>query len=549
MSQRVKAAAAASLLVFSAVVYLSHSSARVFPFIPTGLVLISIIILAFLFGQDQFYPALGLTVLVGVMSLCLIMAFPVGVIGNDSQKLAMWVQGVAETGSIDVIPSPFYHAAPFFTLLPAIASLVTGLGTRWAMIIYPILTGLIIPLFVAAVSRAVFDDDDIALVAALLSVAAGQTMKFAFEPIPQTLSYYFFIGVIFGLVKATVGKADNRFLALILSFAFVTMYTHKLTLYVITALFGMFFLFIYSNDQFSKGVKMSSELLSSMVLGMGAALALMLYIQWGYITGFLDRAFGWALVIDLQPTTVPPGVYTHATPLTGDFFSILSYAIHILSFLAVAGISWLWLAIYQRNRKGVVLLLSAGCVLAIASIGGIFAPFANGRLHYYAEPILAILIAGGVVQAVRHLDMGRLIGNKSMVVIAIAVLISLQVFVAPATPDFTGTKHGYITESEAEAKSFGQTHLEYGVTDDFYASATTLNSIQKGSKPDVYQPYNKSVLYGRFSPNGHCISYRSGQGNIYSDGNGVYLLQWDLERRLDTEFNRIYSIGETTIHC
>lgn len=527
------------IFLFGVTVLLTHRYDRLFPFIPIGL-FVTILVLQYVNVRSDRGPHL-LSLAISLVTVYFVYSasFTPWVMGTDPNWLVLWIDGVMDRGTTDAIGSSFYRSAPFFSLLAAVFGLVTELKARWALLVYPLLTGILVPLAIVSFEREVWRNQRAGLTAALIAVTATYTVSFTYSPIPQVLGVFYWVTIVYALIKL-LQRRDKRFLIIVVYLSFSSAFTHKISVAIIFGVVGVFWLagksvsaLPWPKFRVSPGMNYASYVISTQLL-------LILYLQWRFLADYISRAIGRLQAVGANPTTAPVAPYTHAVPLNGDIVSFSAYAAPVVGLLAFGGIAWLAIVLSREywDRKFFVLCLSA--VVAAGAVLGIFAPMSNGRLHFYAEPILAIIVGYFLLAK---------FDRRAIAFLLFSLLMITQLFAAPAMPDHSVSSQSYLTASEISAKDFGEQHAQEIHTDNRYAVSTTPRYVDHSEIPTVFHPFSEDIMFGDLSPEYSCVSYREQSRNIHSTGRGVFVITWDIQRAFSSEFNTVYNNGDTQIYC
>ncbi|AGB38807.1 hypothetical protein Natoc_3063 [Natronococcus occultus SP4] len=520
---------------------------RLFPVLPASIALCMGIILVAYYGRDRLVGPLLLAGIVVSVHLLWMAAFGSSMIGTDPDKVALWTQAMIEEESLSGTQehSTFYAAAPVFLILAAFASLILDTTIRYGFLIYPLLVGFLLPMMTAAVVSRVWRSKDAALVAGILSMTMAQTVMYSFTQIPQNAAVFLWAGFTLAAVLYLAGIVDkNRSLVLLTVFLGAAIHTHKISVLVLfggvaTLLVATFLLMRLPVELKDQNIKPASTMFASvaMVSGLG------LVVQWEWITEYTDRAVGRVLAMTTTPSGLEEYEYTTALALNSDVLSIASYSAHLVASLGVAGICWLIIARTDYYREPVIGLLSFCAFIAALTVFSVFGPIANGRILFYAEPLLAIIIGGGIA-----IKLGP---RKSLVVVAIFAFITLQLFVAPATPDYPDTSRSYLTENEVTAKSWGETHGTAGIyTDQRYSRENLPSNIAQHEDPDTYRSLDDEIFEGDLNTSEYnCVAFRDRPQDIHSSEHGTFIWTWDVEGYVANNYGQVHTTGDVNHYC
>lgn len=546
---RDKVAVIALLLLFAGMALGTHIFEQLFPVIPLTVVAAMGVILITYYGTEKVGVPIALICLVALVGMVWIYQFPASMLRNDPDRIALWSQHIIDAGSVDAVRphSSFYADAPLMLLLAALVGIVVDTTARWAFLIWPVLSTTVLPITAAAIASRLWSDSDITVITAILAATFTHGWMYSYGALPQTASVYLWAGFILVgvlLVRQAVSKPTG--LAM-MSLLFVgSVFAHKISVFVMVAAVGgaLAVLIALGTAGFRPG---NGQPLQKTFLSLSLISAGLLVIQWEHITGYTDRAVGRILAIGSSPSGTDAPTHTAAVAVNADVLSIVSYSMHIVTGLAVGGLCWLYLARRDYFDDGVVYLLSACAVVTAMAVVAIFAPIANGRIHFFAEPLLAVVIAAGLVAAFRR-D-GAIGSTKTLAIVVVIGFISIQMFVAPATPDYPGTSTGYLTQSEVDAKLWGEQHADLIHTDQRFERENPPRNIEALVYPDTYQSLGEEVLSGEISDEYACVAYRDGSDGIHAVPDGSYQMTWDFETAVQSEFGQVYSNSDVRQYC
>lgn len=171
----------------------SHASGQFYPAVPISLLLVVIIFLTSLgvnqgSGLDDAY--IGVLLILAITYSIYIFSVPSSLVGIDPNSLAIDIQQLRMTGDLAVIESEFYSNAPAYFLLPAVLGAIGDLPAHHAMVLYPLVLNIVVPLSAGIVA---IEADNrhrpfVGTLAALLTFVATISFKFSYWPVPQSLA-------------------------------------------------------------------------------------------------------------------------------------------------------------------------------------------------------------------------------------------------------------------------------------------------------------------------------------------------------------------------
>ncbi|WP_141212917.1 hypothetical protein [Halorubrum sp. Ea1] len=466
--------------------------------------------------------------------------FGASMVGTDTGKIVLWTQQMIESGSTDVIPSPFYSSAPLMVILAAIGSGIIGVTAPSGFLIYALLAGTMIPISTAAIVDRQWDDRGAALLAAALSVTVAPIVGMAIAPIPQNIAVLYWTGAIMS-TSLYIRLPDRRLSLFLLVGAFVTgsLYSHKIAAFLLFVTFICTFTALFVKKIIIGSQNETTALKPTFNLAMLAGL--ILFVQWDYLVNYFDRAIARILAIRTSPQTAPEVEFTAAVALNGDVLSLISYSMQLLVGLSIAGICWWYLATTDYRRENTIYLLISTAVITSMVIASVFAPISNNRMLFYAAPLLVVIIGGAVALEITP--------RKTLILTIAILFIFTQLFAATATPDYHDSTRTYLTEPEADAKMWGENYSTRVYADARFAGENPRSNIVRQKEPSIHQPLGTGVLNGTISSDYKCIAYRERAQNSHSVTQGTYEWTWDMESELERTRNKVYTSKSVSQYC
>lgn len=278
-------------IVLSSGILFSHASSRLYPALPISLFLALLFLLLGLTMIDirkytNIY--LGVVVSVGITYTTYIFLFPASPIGMDPNTLAVDIHQVKIIGDLSVIDSRFYRNAPLYFILPAVAGIITDLPVIHAMIIYPIILSVVLPLSssILALNANRNSQSVVAIIAALLTLAATLSLKFSYWPIPQSLAIVLLCVLIILLLKNYYGiRGEIAFLEIVVLFGLL--FTHKLPLVLLLTFFSALISLALVEHKFSQEIWNFTSLSRVTIF---TILALTIFAVWILVTGVFTNS-------------------------------------------------------------------------------------------------------------------------------------------------------------------------------------------------------------------------------------------------------------------
>ena len=556
--RRLKTTAIIVLLSIAAGTLGSHSSGSLWPWIPVSVGVAVLAVLAgMLWRTNQTSPPVGpslvLVVGIAVFYRAYTFVFPASMIGMDPDGYAIWINQLVAAGSIEAMNVGFYAKAPFFPLLNGLSAVVSGLPVRTAMIITPLLTGILVPLSVYLLSRYITYEEatEVGIAASLIVVVAAQGFHYSYWPIAQTLATLFLCLFVVVSVRSISGpRRRYRFSMLFVVFLLSMAFTHKLPMLVTIMFVGAFIaLFLLPRTAVKQiGLERRGRYDVWMLFGITF---MMLFIQWTYIADFLRTVVVKlvALLGSESPSVSPALLHpTAAVNPYSEIVGILLRNAHALVLLVLGAVAWLVLAYTSRSRRSVQVLHAATAGLFLLYPITILVPseFRYTRVTLFIEPFLAVLIAVAFIhQSNQSKELLSRAWSAMIIGIIVFVVVS-QVVTVGAAPDFPGSPRMYLTSEEVAAKEFGHQHMDGSTAGPYYAGEqpfpdqhVTSSGTLDAERENMYTPLNSSLynatLLSDCPPD---VLYR--QIDVYRF-QGAWRLTWNPKSVLDTHYNRIYA--------
>lgn len=556
--RRLKTATIIALLTISAGVFGSHYSGSLWPWIPVTVgVVVAVVLVSTLWRMDQTSPPVGpslaLVISIAVFYRTYTFVFSASMIGMDPDAYAVWINQLVVAGSIEAMNVGFYTKAPFFPLLNGLSAIISGLPVRTAMIITPLLVGILVPLSVFLLSRYVvrMKGTEVGIAASLIAIVAAQGFQYSYWPISQMLATLFLcLFVVVGIRLISGPPHRYRFSMLFVVFLLSMAFTHKLPMLVTTMFVGMFIVLVLLPRTVVKQLGMERHGRYNVWM-LFAITIMMMVIQWTYITDYiLSVVSKLAALLGSEPSSISPAQIapTAAVNPYSEMVGILLRNAHALVLLVLGAVAWLVLTRTSRSRRSVQVLHAVTAGLFLLFPITILAPgeFNYTRAMLFIEPFLAVLIAATFIH---KSDRSRELLSHVWSAIGVGVLIFVvvtQIVTVGAAPDFPGSPRMYLTSEEVAAKEFGHQHMDSSATGPYYAVERPfpdkyvvdygkLDTERKNRYTALNSSLYNATLLSDCPPN---ILYR--QIDVYRF-QGWWRLTWDPQRVLDTHYSRIYA--------
>lgn len=370
----------------------------------------------------------------------------------DMPQYAWTYKHIGVTNSIEQVGAvgplvDIYHRWPAFFSLAAAFSRLSGLGdplhyAAWAEPVFSLLGAVL----VAAIAHTVSDDSRVAGIAALFFSLTAWVAQNYFAP--QTLAFLIGLTLILVLLRHVPGRrpsphwmtrlagpdatrpasrwSGRTTLGVVFALNAVVVVTHQLSPYMILlSLATMAVLGV---------VRPRWLVLAVAVLPTAYLLLHLPYVQdnFGLFTS-VNPSDNWrARVYD----TTQPWLVAHA----GGLVSACTW---VLALLAVASLLW------RRTGTGPLIVLALAVAPVFALLGGAYGGEASLRVHYFAAPWLAVLVAWGLVA----LPSSRWRTGATAVALAGVATLFLVAF-------FGRTALNVIPRDEVQASAYFYEHAE-----------------------------------------------------------------------------------------
>ncbi|MDL0131630.1 hypothetical protein PNP59_11930 [Halobacterium salinarum] len=473
-----------------------------------------------------------------------IFLYPESLLGIDPDGYAIRMTQVIDTGNISSIEYGFYTQAPFHFLEGIIASLITGLSTPTANLVFPILGGATLPLLAASFAHRLRPNSPktTVLAAGGASILA-YSVRYSYLPIAQTSGTLFAVFTIFSILVYSSG-GDRRWLAIALLAIVGAIYTHKLSAIVATlSVTGALFVgLLHPKTRRSSAV----QRLMGGVVGLFGVLTV---VQLLYVTG-LASVIIFRLAVPDSATVAAPTPTSAFDPYSlGDRLFKLSY---VLLLAVLAGLAWvasLWRTLRTDRNRQVVLFL--GFVAPLAGLVVLLYPVGVNpiRTIFYSEILLFVLIAVGlywpIVETTNFSQKITRLGT-----IGVVLLLVTTAGVSPiAGPDWGSEYRGYLNEEEVGAKEWGYEYVPGSITTDQYYAIETPPSriamVESRNNIDLNKFVNGGEIYlnNTFRQDRPPVVAHRYCIDTFRSSHGVWRLTYDAGSVLSTNYNQVYNSG------
>lgn len=556
--RQLKTAAIIVLLLISACALGSYSTGSLWPWLSASVGLTILVVLASVLWQPKQASSpvgSGLLLIVGIAMFYRMytFVFPASMIGLDPDGYAVWINQLVAAGSIEAMNVGFYAKAPFFPLLNGLSAIVSGLPVRTAMIITPLLAGILVPLCVYLLARYITHEKatEVGLVASLIAAVATQGFHYSYWPIAQMLATLFLCLFIITSVRSISGlRRDYRFSMLFVVFLLSLAFTHKLPMLVAILFVGGFIMLVLAPRTVGKRLGPNRHDRYDLWMLFGITFV-MLFIQWAYIADFFRTVVTKLVTLLVSESLSVSPALLHPTAAVSPYSQIVGILlrnVHALFLSILGAVAWLILAYTSRSRRSVQVLHSVTAGLFLLYPITILVPseFIYTRVTLFIEPFLAVLIA---VAFIRQSDQPKKLLSHARSVLTIGILVfvvATQVVAIGAVPDFPGSPRMYLTSEEVAAKEFGHQYMDRSMAGPYYAGErpfpdqhVTASGTLDSDREKMYTPLNSSLynatLLSDCPPN---VLYR--QIDVYRF-QGPWRLTWNPKSVLNTHYNQIYA--------
>lgn len=458
-----------------------------------------------------------------------------GLVGIDPWWHQMFTTKIMDLGRI---PAGYgYSDLPFFHLIVALTSAITGLDYKFSVMASVGLSNVISLVFIFLIGKRLYNVKA-GLLAALTAGIADWYINTGFWTIPNTLGTAFMIMLIYLIFKPK-SSFTSRFFLLELIFSGTIIMTHALSSLAMALLLACFLLGQFLFSKILGGID-KERLVSIAFTGLFATA---MFAYWDYISGSLfSIANGVKHVLRLEHLIAPEVTVQYRY---GNFSEFLLGATGILLFYSISMVGVL-LSFRKATKQSIALAFGGVAVSAIALSGYAFSLSAlyPQRWFLYSQPIMAIFVAIGL------LSIGKLVRNyRRMAILTLSVVLVLSFFTISSplsnvdspiyTPNLTVRFFYYESEMKA-AEAIQSMYAGTVFTDGYYGSYLGENF---GGK---VESFSKQIVTGNFT-NTDSIAIRDSitREPFYVSGYlGVYKLDYDVISTIEgLEYDRVYDSG------
>jgi uncharacterized protein with PQ loop repeat len=569
-----------SFVVAALTLLYTHESGELFPWLPIGAVIaVGVLFAAAILhcrstSEPSYVSVIAPLVVLSVGYRTYVFLFPASLVGIDPAGYAVQVARVMTTGQTEAIGFTYYSEASLSITYPAVYGILADVSASDALLVYPIVVGIAMPLITAALVMRVSDRETVhvsVVTAATLASVAAVSIRFSYWPIAQTLGLLYWLVFSYLLTQYFQTRSKRTFLVLVTVLVALT-FTHKLPLLVIFGVLGV--LALWSGGRYAYGRVRPSELKVSIrepsALLIGLITGTLMMVQWTYLTEFIEvvvvRAVS-LLVVESAPIGATQTAPEAAIPPGGGVLGLLARRAHGIALLVIGGAAWVYLAIDRNvgDREGLkillvfttipVVLLGFG-IVAQSQTGSTSAPSPN-RFVSFAEPILIAIIAlpvGGYLARTSETKLRHGVARHAsklrplLFAVFVVALVSTQLLSAPAAPDHQSSARYYLTSQEADAKSFGYDYAIRPIHTDWYTTIAGPPTARLSGELERYEPIGEPFLTRNVTQQEYeYVLYRS-DVRYYATEYGPRRLLWEPSEQLDKEYNRVYANGGSVLY-
>ena len=568
-SDKMRLSLGISMGVFAAVVFYSHQVGGIFPALPVGMVvavgvlLVSVLHRPVVNRQTAFVALAGFTLLSMLYKIYLF-SYPASLVGFDTGLYAHQTQLLLDANHVQGLEAAeigFYARAPLFILLNALIALLGGTSPEAAMVVYPIIIGVIYPVsaFILAQHIAVREPLRTAAISAAVAAVATLSLQYGFHPLAQTLAVALWLALLLALVRYYDRRTRADFL-LVAVFLTSLLLTHKIPGIVV----GGTLLTLLGVTTLTEKREVSQTLGSSApILPLLIFTWITVFVQITFITGFIRRVVLRG-VVAISPTffstfvervfalfggSDPAGGATAPDAVINPLLVFSMNNLYTITLFPLAAVGWVALFIHQRTDPYTrVVLAGSGFLMLFVVLGYVRRVVANPRRFTFFAEVILIVLAAAVVGWL-FVIIGRSFSLAKVPVIfgIVLFLFMAQVFAMPALPNHPVGPRDYLTETELQGKRFTQSHVPDRVhTDFFYAAKPPANPSQVG-EPRKYLSMDEELLQRSNNLTRHdYVLYRKNVG-VYNTPGKLWRLNWNAVRLFNRTYSRIYSNDGTTV--
>lgn len=612
--RRLKISASVLLVLLAAGVFSSHQAGSFFPWLPAA----AFVGLSIVAASILFTDCIPRRVACGVVAALIIFSTlyrgyifvaPTSLVGIDPNLYATWIRAVVLEGSISAVQNPFYSRVPGSIVLPAIYALVSDVSSASALIVYPIVAGILAPLLGYAFYRRLAPalSHSNALLTATVVTIAATSVRYSYVPIAQLPSGLLVAVLVLGLLahrqSQTVTQRHTTVELVALAGLIIT---HKLGLFLVVSALGFSGLFVAARrfarsviDRFAIpessvtlvfgvgiivvwgivvslfspllfagiGVCLGGLLLYSVVggeterpprrsmrvvRGLLPIAAVALVIQWVFLSlfirSFLINTIGALLTFPQSSSAIPD--YQAAVRASSGILAVNGSWANVLLPLLLVALVIVAMTVHGSEREGVEIGVGfLAVLLALAPTALIAARSAGFNAARLLIGLNALLFAFIVIGFTRH-QQGQT--WRALLGVVFIVLLANQAFAVQSTPDYPGTGRLYLETDEVAAMEFASTHTDGPIYTDRLATFHRIRLLHPPSEAWRYDDSQfKAITTGyanrTLAATNHTYILQRSIAVYLFDVPGYWNLTWNPITTLERDRSKIYTTADTAV--
>ncbi|WP_433630308.1 hypothetical protein [Halomicrococcus sp. NG-SE-24] len=547
MNRLIRAYISLAFALFAIGVFASHYYSSLFlPLtIPTALACCVLLIAAI--RTPHYVSVLTAAILIAVLLRVYLFAAPASLIGMDPDAYAVTSQTIVQNGDLSGIRLGFYRLAASYPVFLAATAQIIGHTTTDAMVIMPVLVGVMVPIAAVVLAQIGFQSrQSTAILTAPVAALGAATVKLGYWPVSHSLST-----VLIWMALLTIWRASSehnvRLSALAVGFLVALASVHKAGVVIVGVALTATFVLTLTDKV--RGRHATFDLW--LVLTVGGVLFV---IQALYLTDFLPKLIFSAIGlrgISFSSLPSPTAASVVTIPLSKQLVNLLFVFMSLVLGL-IAGLWMLWKQSVGRGGLGAV---CAGALLVVVSFVGL--PIGVGgfaRNMAVIEPLVIGLVVVAAVRIARRTSASHVHGVVGVLLIG---MIATQAVASPITPNQPEDVRYYLNSGEVDGKQWILNHAGRGVWMDVYygdeaidipaAAATEKRWYQR---PPVHQPYllHDELTNATLPEKGYETVALRHDVEIYRLGSRKFRLEWRPNRVMSREYNVVYRNGAVSVY-
>jgi hypothetical protein len=418
----------------------------------------------------------------------------------------VFVDGIAETGSLAPLAESKYSMAPLYHVLGAAGALVFD-STRTGLYLS---VGLLVPLsavFVYGAGKLLLPTRW-ALVATALYVFADQAIRWGLHVIPTSLGLVFFLGALYAVTKLFFAD-DPWIVGLLAACSLAAVFTHQVSTAIVLVLLGV----ASGSVLFSRAVAGRTGVYSDRsavgIVGTFLLTFVVTIVSWAITPWYADAPFLWQILetfgaavftdagfLDLAGGGAGGGTATGSTGLMAElipFVQWFGFAVLLLA-VVVGGLAML----RMENPPGATLTyLVAGAAMFVIVFG--FSLFGvrtvmPGRWIAFMYALFAIVGAAGLYYLSQHAS------RRVLVVVLLLVTVGYPTTMVVAE------------KATLDSPAFDDEYVRFAYTEAEVAALDSIGEIYPpGEERPIASDHPYKTIYGRAGGyTGHVATFESG---------------------------------------